>query len=305
MKYYKGVITIKYQDFNLIDVGYDDTKYGFIYLTINKINGKMYIGQKKYDKKKEYRSYLGSGKILQYAIKKYGRENFNKIILYNTKDRSESNEKEKYYIKLFNAVNSENFYNIGKGGDGGYTTYGYTELEKEIYSQHLSKALKGKINQGANNPSSKKVICLNTLKIYDNITIAANENNISRHKLYSHLNGNQKSVKINNSYTIWDFYDKNKIYHKIKESDIELDFHRSAKIVLLKCYEDKQIYTFKEVCENFNITQHQLSCKLYYFKKNKNFSLLSCGILKDGKLYHFEKIGKISKDIISKNNHYK
>lgn len=43
--------------------------YGFIYITTNLINGKKYIGQKKgYND-----TYLGSGKILKLAIKKYGR----------------------------------------------------------------------------------------------------------------------------------------------------------------------------------------------------------------------------------------
>ena len=55
--------------------------YGFIYITTNNINGKKYIGQKKYDKEGKWKTYLGSGIILNRAIKKYGAENFSKEII--------------------------------------------------------------------------------------------------------------------------------------------------------------------------------------------------------------------------------
>ena len=42
---------------------------GIIYLTINQINGKVYIGQTSIDSK----SYIGSGKAFLKAVKKYGK----------------------------------------------------------------------------------------------------------------------------------------------------------------------------------------------------------------------------------------
>jgi len=53
--------------------------YGFIYITTNMINGKRYIGQKIFSGK--WKSYLGSGVVLLKAIKKYGRQNFNRNIV--------------------------------------------------------------------------------------------------------------------------------------------------------------------------------------------------------------------------------
>lgn len=41
--------------------------YGYIYITTNLINGRMYIGKHKSEKYDS--SYYGSGKILLYAIK--------------------------------------------------------------------------------------------------------------------------------------------------------------------------------------------------------------------------------------------
>ena len=53
--------------------------YGFIYITTNLINGKKYIGQKKFIRQWEY--YLGSGRHFKNAINKYGKENFIREII--------------------------------------------------------------------------------------------------------------------------------------------------------------------------------------------------------------------------------
>lgn len=93
----------------------------YIYMTTNLINGKKYIGKHKGELND---SYLGSGTLLLRAIKKYGKENFKKEILYISKDEKENSIKEKEFIKKYNAVNREDFYNIHEGGDGGNTIAG-------------------------------------------------------------------------------------------------------------------------------------------------------------------------------------
>ena len=93
--------------------------YGFIYLTINLVNGRMYIGQKKYDKAGKWKHYLGSGKAIKNAFKKYGKKNFVKIILENCKTRAELSDAERRYIKEFDCINDPLFYNIAEGGEGG------------------------------------------------------------------------------------------------------------------------------------------------------------------------------------------
>ena len=45
--------------------------FGYIYMTINTVNGKKYIGQHK-SSEFEGNKYLDSGKILKQAIEKYG-----------------------------------------------------------------------------------------------------------------------------------------------------------------------------------------------------------------------------------------
>lgn len=88
----------------------------YIYLTTNNINGKQYIGQ---HKGKPDDDYFGSGTTILKAIKKYGKENFSKIILCFCETREEADEKEKEYIEKYDAVEDRNFYNNAEGGTGG------------------------------------------------------------------------------------------------------------------------------------------------------------------------------------------
>lgn len=89
-----------------------------VYLTKNLINDKKYIGK---DAKSDP-NYLGSGLLLKKAIKKYGKEKFEKIILVdNIICLKTLEEEEKKFILLFDAVNNKQFYNITFGGEGGDT----------------------------------------------------------------------------------------------------------------------------------------------------------------------------------------
>jgi len=86
-----------------------------IYKTTNVINGKFYVGK---DIKNDPK-YLGSGLLLIKAIKKYGKENFNKEILEVCESIETLNSREKYWISELNAIQLG--YNIARGGSGGDT----------------------------------------------------------------------------------------------------------------------------------------------------------------------------------------
>lgn len=125
----------------------DSSKYGFVYMTINKINNKKYIGRKKYAN--HYKSYLGSGSVIKEEIKKHGRDNFYRTILENCNSEEELNEKEKYWIDYFNATQNNEFYNLANGGIGGDT---YSNLPKEQLD-----LIKQKLNhENENNPMFNK-----------------------------------------------------------------------------------------------------------------------------------------------------
>lgn len=64
-----------------------DKKYHILYKTTNLINGKFYYGIHSTNNLKD--NYLGSGVYLNRAIKKYGKENFKREILYYFDNREE------------------------------------------------------------------------------------------------------------------------------------------------------------------------------------------------------------------------
>ncbi len=112
-----------------------------IYKTTNLVNGKIYIGQDKYNNP----NYLGSGKILQLAFQKYGIENFRKEILEKCKSAEDLNERERYWIDYYSSTNRKIGYNIAFGGNGGDTISNHPKKD-EIGKKH-SEWLK------ENNPS--------------------------------------------------------------------------------------------------------------------------------------------------------
>ena len=86
-----------------------------IYKTINKINGKWYIGKDMSNNPQ----YYGSGKLVTQAIAKYGKENFEKIILETCTSKEELSLREKCWIRETNATTDPLSYNLAEGGEGG------------------------------------------------------------------------------------------------------------------------------------------------------------------------------------------
>jgi group I intron endonuclease len=102
-----------------------------IYKTTNLINGKFYVGQDS----KNNPEYYGSGTIFKLALKKYGKENFQKEIVEYCSTQEELNEREKYWIKETKAI--ELGYNLAQGG------FGVSNMSDEI-KKKISKSKKGK-----------------------------------------------------------------------------------------------------------------------------------------------------------------
>jgi group I intron endonuclease len=104
-------------------------KKGIVYKTTNLINGKFYVGQDSHNNS----NYIGSGKALGHAIKKYGKENFIKEVLEECDTKLLLNEREIYWINKLDAISIG--YNIAKGGTGGNTRLGFTKAELEEYKK--------------------------------------------------------------------------------------------------------------------------------------------------------------------------
>lgn len=136
-----------------------------IYKTINIINNQYYIG---YHKTKNINdSYLGSGIRIQRSIKKYGKENFKKEILFISKIAEEAFQREKELVNE-ETLKDPLCLNLKIGGDGGFDyinkngmcglhneeiqKMGLQEIRRisvenpELYKEFKLKALIGRLN---------------------------------------------------------------------------------------------------------------------------------------------------------------
>lgn len=148
---------------------------GTVYCFINTINNKLYIGEtvrsnyterfNEHRQKAELLNYPGCTYFYK-AIRKYGWNNFSKIILFQTEVMEATpenksllndlaNEKEIYYINKYKTTNHKFGYNITSGGDG---VVGYKFSEESRIK--MSEARKGEKhwNFGNLNNSTSKTI---------------------------------------------------------------------------------------------------------------------------------------------------
>lgn len=144
-----------------------------IYEAINLINNKRYIGQTTKTLADRQKQHIETSKRdtkvsshFYNALIKYGEENFQWKIIDFAYTQDELNLKESFWINFFNTTNPLLGYNL-KGG--GYEPFLTDEIKRKI-----GKAQKGELNHmfglhGSANPTSKRVINLNTNEIFDSV----------------------------------------------------------------------------------------------------------------------------------------
>ena len=283
-----------------------ENPYGFIYITTNMVNGKRYIGQKKFCD--GWKTYLGSGKLLKEAIKKYGKENFERDIVAIAYTKEELDELEIQFIRNYNANDRNKFYNITEGGEGGKGLYG--ELNG-MYGKHLSEERKKKlslINSGENNyfygkhhteetrkkiseinkgrcigdksVLSKKVICIDNKEIFNSVS------DIERKFGYSESAVSACCRKENMSAynKVWMYLDD---YNKMSSEEIERMYKRNKQgingefnpkareVICLNTLE--KFKTLKEAGEKYSIGRALISSccsKVYKSVKSKEYGKL-------------------------------
>lgn len=146
--------------------------YGFIYIITNLVNGKRYIGQKKFDIGGRWKKYMGGGKLLAIAQGKYGIENFKRDIIYISYSIEESNRVEYEMIEYFNAVRSLDYYNMIDGGD----------VSPHIFVKKV------------------RYIHIKTLELFHNQTELNKYKDLNRFLEKPERNSNNNKVKLKNKY---------------------------------------------------------------------------------------------------------
>jgi len=124
-----------------------------VYKITNTLNGKTYIGCHKTKDKND--GYMGSGKIIKRAIKKYGIDNFTKEIIAECSCSEEMFAKEKELVVL-----DEMSYNMKVGGEGGFDYLNTTGLntywkDKQERNSKISKTIK---NRWESDPTYAKAL---------------------------------------------------------------------------------------------------------------------------------------------------
>jgi group I intron endonuclease len=105
----------------------------YVYLITNIINGKKYIGSSRKPQIDE--NYYGSGKAIKDALKKYGKNNFTRDILWQ--GEGDARGVESQWLEHFNASINPQFYNMTNDARG-------NGLHKEDTKRTVSEKLTGR-----------------------------------------------------------------------------------------------------------------------------------------------------------------
>lgn len=132
-----------------------------IYVIKNKINNKFYIGYTSRNLSKRFKEHLNhKTMIVSRSMRKYGAENFEIYLLYETPDYDNAMYMEKYYIKFYKPE-----YNISDGGKGGVSgmlignknpMYGKNHSEETKKKMSLSRIGKNNGMYGKNHSEETK-----------------------------------------------------------------------------------------------------------------------------------------------------
>lgn len=124
-----------------------------IYLWKNIITNKVYVGQSVNlnNRKKDFYNFKFpyAGSLINNVRKKYNNKSYWEYSILEYCDDSDLNEKEIYYIELYDSTNRDKGYNIGKGGDANNTIpiYQINIGSGEIVNSYNS------ITEATNNPN--------------------------------------------------------------------------------------------------------------------------------------------------------
>ena len=221
---------------NFLDtLNYTYDKIYTVYIHKNKINNKVYVGLTSVSIQRRWKNGEGYNKQPHFyaAIKKYGWDNFEHIIIKTNLTREEASLLEEKLIEQYDSLNPEKGYNKREGG---IEEYHLSEEQRrkrgesnrgkkrsKEFCDNLSQKLKGRqfseetktkmreakliagTFQGKNNPKARKVICLETKQIFNTLTEAALFCNL---KSYISISQACRGISSTAGGYHWEYYDE-------------------------------------------------------------------------------------------------
>lgn len=135
-----------------------------IYMTTNLVNGKKYVGRCSKDERWSS-GYLGSGVLLKQAIRKYGHENFERIVLAELSDSSslrEAIDLEKEWLLKLDCKNSLDYYNMsndtgGMGAGDNHSSETKEKIKKKMKALYGEKGLPRQWRENVANAAKGRV----------------------------------------------------------------------------------------------------------------------------------------------------
>lgn len=159
----------------------------YVYKIVNKINGKIYVGQTTETLKQRFSRHMGYQKEekdtkFYRAVRKYGVSNFYIELIEEVDTLEELNKREEYWIRELNTV--EEGYNSYYGGfsSGGNTLSNHPRIEE------IRKVISNK-QKGGNNSNASKIVCVDVTTqeavVYESIIECQQAMSIPRHDIVS------------------------------------------------------------------------------------------------------------------------
>ena len=184
-------------------------------------NGKRYYGITSQEPKKRWKNGQGykNNQYFSRAINKYGWDNIEHIILFDSLTEHEAKELEQYFIQWYDTGNRDYGYNISLGGDTvseetrKKLSNGQKGEKNHMYGKHHSDETKKKISKnhadvsGENNPMygkhlseetkkklSKPIICITTNQIFYGTNEAQRQTGVACSSIVRCCQGERKSA---------------------------------------------------------------------------------------------------------------
>lgn len=265
-----------------------------IYCIENIKTNKVYIGQSidiETRIKRHFRELengIHHSKHLQRSYDKYGKENFSWRVLEECLESDLDNAEIKW-IKTLDSY--KNGYNCTTGGTGVNGWKGDDAFKEKMslivmgeknpnYGHKWSDKMKSSASKrvkesgkyrGSNNPRSRKIICIETLEIFDYIRLAAEKMNVGETSISVALN---KKYRVASGYHFAYYTDEFYEYIKSNHHKYLRDCYSEAKNA--KYYEDltnKVFYTGKELFEKIHSESDLTTRKIKEMLNQKLFEI--------------------------------